>query len=139
VVTFEGAPPRPRLHFSAEAAVAHDPDRSPAAVFPVAVCRTCGQHYFTAMLHDFRVERDAPIGGEAIGETVVWRPVEDETATRLRFTDRLLTDAEDDNAAEAATAGARRVPLWLCRYCGAFHKSAVSRCSNPPCQRSEPP
>lgn len=139
VATFDDDSARPTLHFSAEDAIAENPERTPAAVFPVAVCRTCGQHYLTAELAHFRFEKNKPAGGEAVGEAVVWRPAEEGEATRLRFTDRLLTDVEEEGPEAAALDGQRRVPLWLCRHCGAFHRSAADRCANPACHRETPP
>src|SRR5205823_2079418 len=45
VVTFDGVPPVPVLHFSAgEALRSGGSERLPTGVFPVSVCRTCGQH-----------------------------------------------------------------------------------------------
>jgi hypothetical protein len=136
--TFDGDPPQLTLHFSPEAAVEHDPQRLPSAIFPVAVCRTCGQHYLTAHLHDFRFDKERPAGGEAVEDTILWRPSAEEGAARVRFTNRFLTDLEDDDPETAAAEGRKRAPLWLCRHCGSFHAAASDRCANPPCQRPGP-
>lgn len=138
-VSFSGYPPAAVLHFSRDDALDAEPDLDPSAVFPVSVCRTCGQHYYTAKLQDFRFDGTSTVGGEAIDDSVVWRPSDDEDAGTLRFTDRLITDVEEEDPETAATEDSKRVPLWLCRYCGAFHRSATQRCANPPCQRDEAP
>ena len=137
--TFDGDPPAAQLHFSREDALELHPDRDPAAVFPVSVCRTCGQHYYTAHLAGFGFDGTSVTGGEAVDDGVVWRPSVEEEAGQLRFTDRLITDQNEDDPETAATEASNRRPLWLCRHCGAFHGSSSNRCLNPPCQRTEAP
>jgi ATP-dependent helicase YprA (DUF1998 family)/rubrerythrin len=149
VVTFDGEPPAPVLHFSAgEALRAGSGERLPTGVFPLSVCRTCGQHYMTTYLHGYVVSDGSPVGGEAAGDTAYWDPVADpaaEGAQRVRFTDWFLAegdpDEDDENGARAkATArlDARRAEAWLCRWCGAVHRSETESCLNPACARSGP-
>ena len=56
-VTFDGDPANAVLHFSREDALESHPERDPAGIFPVSVCRTCGQHYYAARLADFYFEK----------------------------------------------------------------------------------
>jgi ATP-dependent helicase YprA (DUF1998 family) len=150
VVTFDGVPAAPVLHFSAgEALAASAGERLPTGVFPLSVCRTCGQHYMTTHLHGYVVSDGAPSGGEASGESAYWAAVADgeaEGAERVRFTDWFLAegdpDEEDDgNGARArATArlDARRTEAWLCRWCGSVHRDESESCHNLTCGRPGP-
>jgi hypothetical protein len=142
-VVMDGAPVTPRLYGSAETALDAAPDRVPGAVFPLWVCRTCGQHYFEAWLNDFGLDNGRPVGGDAIGEAAVWTPVGEEAGARVRFTNRFLAeegDDGDDDTSSAATRrlDARRVAMHVCRWCGAFHASPGVGCNNPACQRVDP-
>lgn len=146
VVTFDGEPAVPVLHFSARDALGAGPgDRLPTGVFPLSVCRTCGQHYMTTHLHGYVVADGVPAGGEAVGETAYWAAVADgeaEGAERVRFSDWFLAEGDpgedDGNGARAkATArlNARRSDAWLCRWCGAMHRDESGSCLNPACSR----
>lgn len=150
VVTFEGDPPAPTLHFSAgDALAAGDVERLPAAVFPVSVCRTCGQHYFTTHLDDYAVEGREPVGGRASGESAYWCPVADpeaDGAQRVRFTDWVLAEGDPDDEESAGNGQAktssrladRRVEAHLCVACGTVHRGAEPVCANPECARPGP-
>ncbi len=139
VVVLDGDPVSPRLYGSPETALDAGPDRVPGAVFPLWVCRTCGQHYFETWLNDFGLDNSGPIGGDAVGEAAVWTPVGEETGTHVRFTNRFLAEEGDDgdDASSPATRrlDARRVAMYVCRWCGAFHTKAGGACNNPACQR----
>ncbi len=152
VATFEGAPPQPRLWFSAgKALAAGEAERQPTAVFPLSVCRTCGQHYFTSHLHGFALDGREPAGGEASGDSAYWLPVPDaeaEGATRVRFTDWVLAEADPDEeegegngrgrGRSSARLDERRSEAWLCTHCGTVHRDEEDACSNPQCAQPGP-
>ncbi len=156
VATFDGDPLEPRLWFSAgEALAASDAERQPTSVFPLSVCRTCGQHYFTAYLHGFELDDGDLAGGQAEGDSAHWLPSPDpeaDGAARVRFTDWFLAEAdpeddEDGSGADGKTAGrskvaarldARRSEAWLCAHCGCVHRDAMNCCSNLECARPGP-
>lgn len=140
---------RPRLYFSAQEAQEAEPDLAPAAIFPVYVCKTCGQHFFATYLQDFNVTGDRkPIasGGQLEGDTVIWlpSPSQDEGGSRVFFTDRFV--AEDADELDDAAAGkvrerlsSRYMDLYVCRRCGTFHLSRTATCARPECGFAEPP
>lgn len=149
VVTFDGDPPAPVLHFSAgDALRAGRGERLPTGVFPLSVCRACGQHYMTTQLHGYYVTDGSPDGGEAADDTAYWNPVADpeaEGAERVRFTDWFLAEGDpdqddDDETRAKATArlDARRAEAWLCRWCGAVHRAESATCLSPACARTGP-
>jgi len=150
VVTFEGEPPEPRLWFSARDALASgESELQPSAVTPVSVCRTCGQHYMTTYLSDYRVDDGAPAGGVAAGDSAYWLSSPDpeaEGTSRVRFTDSFLSEADDDAASgdtppSAATRSHlddRRLEVRLCTRCGCIHRDEPGRCANPHCAESSP-
>lgn len=148
VVTWDGDPPAPVLHFSAIDALGPSGDeRRPTAVFPLSVCRTCGQHYATGHVHDIAWDGGDPIGGELAGDSAVWRPAPDPAAGgvgQVRFTDSFAAegdaDSDDDDARARTTKrlDANRVEAWLCTACGAFHRSPASNCANPDCGKPGP-
>jgi ATP-dependent helicase YprA (DUF1998 family) len=149
-VTFGGEPPRSTLWFSAgEALAAGEAERQPTAVFPLSVCRTCGQHYLTAHLHGFAVEDGEVTGGEAAEDGGYWLASPDpdaEGVTRVRFTDWFLAEAdpEDDEDGDGRRAKAtarldeRRSEAWLCTKCGCVHRGEAERCRNPQCAQAGP-
>ena len=140
-VVFDGDPVEPHLYFSADAAQDYHPSLPPAAIYPVAVCRQCGQHYFETWLHDFTFDdHGRPEGGNAEADANVWQPGTDgeEAVTRVRFADRFLVeiDAEDDDGTSSGQLDKRRIEMFLCRYCGSLHAREAVSCSNPPCMRA---
>ena len=150
VVTFDGMPAAPVLHFSAGDALGASPgERLPTGVFPLSVCRTCGQHYMTTHLHGYAVSDGVPEGGEAVGDSAYWAAVADgdeEGAAQVRFTDWFLAegdpeDEEDENGARAKAAARldpKRAEAWLCRWCGAVHRDEAESCRNLTCGRPGP-
>lgn len=140
---FDGDPAEPRLYFSAEAAQQDHPALPLAAIYPVAVCRQCGQHYFETWLHDFGFDdRGRPEGGNAEHDANVWQPGTDgeDAVSKVRFTDRFLVeiDADDDDGTTAGRLDQRRVEMFLCQHCGSIHAQDGARCSNPLCRRTGP-
>lgn len=152
VVTFDGDPPEPRLWFSAgEALAAGEAERQPTAVFPLSVCRTCGQHYLTTHLHGYAVEDGEASGGEASGDSAYWLASPDpeaEGVTRVRFTDWFLAEADPDEDEDEGGSGKRskasarlderRTEAWLCTKCGCVHRDEQDACQNPQCAHAGP-
>ena len=146
VVTWDGDPPAPVLHFSAAEALGPTGDeRQPTAVFPLSVCRTCGQHYATAHVHDIGWEGGEPTGGEAAGDSALWRPAADPAADgvgRVRFTDSFVVEADADEGGSRKRGSRRlddnRVEAWLCTGCGAIHRGPQESCANEDCGRRGP-
>jgi len=156
VATFDGDPPEPTLWFSAgEALATGDVERQPTAVFPLSVCRTCGQHYFTTHLHGFSLDGGDVAGGEASGDSAYWLAAPDPDAdgvARVRFTDWFLAEGDPDDEDEAAAANGtargrakasarldeRRSEGWLCTKCGCMHRDTTDACANPQCTQPGP-
>lgn len=135
-VIFAGDELRPQLYFSRENAHKADPDRLASAIFPLSVCKTCGQHYMTAWLKDFDLtEKGRPNGGDAVEDTVVWPPVAEEAGIKVRFTDRFLSEIDEDDPDATAKLDPKRAEAWLCAWCGALHMDKADACSNPICRR----
>lgn len=113
-----------KVHFDAEAG--HDDEG--ARVFPLVLCRSCGQHYFP--LH---VEES--VNEDGVGVQLTWtatqgeRRDEDAGASRVYVTNRLVgLDESDTDAEQPADA-------WLCRICGALHDAKSDHCRNGKCER----
>jgi len=127
VVTFPCDRRGPRLWLSAE-------DAAPAgeeACFrlPILTCTTCGQHYFEHYVRDFSFTDRRPFGGEAIGNHVIWRALEEQLGgSRVVLLDRLVLDDDDDGAAGPPNAPRNSTQLFFCRYCGTLHDCAGPRC-----------
>ena len=147
VVTFDDDPPAPVLHFSAADALRHSgEDRLPTGVFPLSVCRTCGQHYMTTALRGYSVVDGHAVGGTADAESAYWPPSGDsdeEGASRVRFTDWFLAEGDPEETGDAdsktsAKLDGGRDEAWLCRWCGAVHRSDGEACANPICARPGP-
>ncbi|MGD0088494.1 MAG: DEAD/DEAH box helicase [Planctomycetota bacterium] len=140
VLTFGREPretPSRALRWSVEAALEEFGERSPHAVFPVAVCKTCGQHYLLGFYRGLEMDRGDPTGGQGEDDgNVYWEPVGEEEGTRVNLTDRFITEGDED---EGQTAGDRldrkRFPIYVCRTCGTLHKNAGDKCSHPRCKR----
>lgn len=155
VATFDGDPLEPQLWFSAgEALAAGEAERQPTAVFPLSVCRTCGQHYLTTHLHDFVLDDGHVAGGEASGDSAYWLASPDpdaEGVERVRFTDWFLAegdpDEDDDSSGNgngkarskaSARLDERRSGAWLCAQSGCMHRDEAEACLNPQCAQPGP-
>lgn len=140
---------RPRLYFSGQEAQQAEPDLAPAAIYPVSVCKTCGQHFFSTYLQGFAVADGripVPAGGQLEGGTAIWipSPNQEEGGNRVLFTDRFI--AEDAEELEEGAAdkvrnrlSARHLDLYVCRRCGTFHLNQTASCMRPECGLDEPP
>ena len=125
VVTFPGNREGPKLWLAAEDQIeAGDVDEKHAH-FPVATCTTCGQHYFISLLKDFEFSGKAPGGGEAVGDTSFWEPLEQaQGGRRVVLLNHLVGGSDDEDLEDHA----RTTALYFCRQCGAAHPGEVGRC-----------
>ena len=114
-----------RLWLAAEDEIEAAGGESKSAHFPVTTCTTCGQHYFVTFLKDFEFSGKVPGGGEADGSSSYWEPLEEaQGGCRVVLTDSIVGGSDD----EAIEDDRRTAALYLCRYCGAAHPEAITRC-----------
>lgn len=123
VVSFSDVSGTPKLWLSAEDE-ARDRGKDGAATLPILACGTCGQHYFSEWLNDFRYTKKQPEGGSALADGArVWKPQDQANGgVRVVLFDRLI-GADDDDHDPARTA-----PAWLCRFCGSVHPDRRATC-----------
>ncbi len=126
VATFPPDADGPRLWLSAEDVAGHAGDGY--FRLPIMTCTTCGQHYFSYSVRDFRFTDRVPGGGEACGNSVVWRTLDEALGgSRVVLLDKLVLD-DDHNAAGTAPPPRNTAPVWFCRHCGALHAADQGRC-----------
>ncbi len=140
VAVFPPGEEQPSLYLAERYALEEHPESQPEAIFPVLVCKTCGQHYFEAYLVGWAIGEGEPQGGIAEQDNVVWEAVPRETGGRAVFTDRFLPEEAELEELGQAGSGTRRVDrhrreMWVCRFCGALHGLAGEDCRAPKCQR----
>ena len=123
VVTFEPGDPAPRL-----AMLTADGSGAPAERAKLALlsCTTCGQHYFEHYVADLKVAETGLEGGDAAGESRVWKPLDRALGgARVVLLDTLIgADEEDDEDPDHTW------PVHLCAFCGALHPEAGERCAS---------
>ncbi len=124
VVTFptEQESNNPQLWLSAEDAT-NDPKSSDLFRLPIITCTTCGQHYFTHEVADFKFfEKDQlPTGGQLVKNRVIWPPLSTERGgNRVILLDRLITNDEDYPHSTSQ--------IYFCRYCGTLHSISSHNC-----------
>ncbi|MCL4298959.1 MAG: DEAD/DEAH box helicase [Anaerolineae bacterium] len=127
VVTFPPDQNLPQLYLSAETVpTAFQSDR--LYLLPVATCTTCGQHYFIHHLADFTLTGQTPEGGQQVGHSRLWKPLDPANGgRRVLLLDHLTTgDPEEDDPETPAT----NTPLYFCRACGTVHLEPETRCAN---------
>jgi phage repressor protein C with HTH and peptisase S24 domain len=121
VVTFPENAIDPVLHLSSEEAQRHDADE-PLFPLPLKVCTTCGQHYFTQTVKDFRFDGKRPSGGDMEGDGVVWKPLDaKQDGVAVTLYDRLVSEEDSDDEPAGAA-------LYFCRHCGALHPEMTAIC-----------
>lgn len=114
----------PQVHFDQAAGLI----QTPRFLFPLHLCRSCGQHYFPLVATE-------PLAGEIEGRVLGYRLAHAPTrfgdaagAPTLYLTDRLWSSEEDEDPETAK-------PFYVCHSCGTLHPEAAPRCLNPKCQR----
>jgi hypothetical protein len=108
---------RPRVTFDGSAG--HD--ASGARLFPLVLCRSCGQHYL-------KLVAEEPVAMNGVGVRTTRSPddrheMEDGEGT-VYLTNRLVGHDEDQDQERVG---------WLCRVCGALHDAPSDRCGNASC------
>jgi len=120
--------------------------RRDSAFFSVLTCPTCGQHFLENYYVGLEYQKRAGGGlkGLAAGNAVeadsgrsnaVWAGGVEATGTRLLATNRLLEEAEGE---EASAKRRKWIRGWFCRQCGALHREASERCWADGCGQAEP-
>ncbi len=111
----------PKVHFDAEAA--HDNEG--ALVFPLVLCRSCGQHYFSVLAQE-------PVNENGVGVTHTRIPDRDSDAGEgenwMYLTNELLGQSEDD-------VGVPPTMAHICRFCGTLHDAPTALCQNGKCAK----
>lgn len=120
------------LRWNVEDALNEFGERTPHSVFPLSVCKTCGQHYLTARYKDVKLDRNSLTGGQAEDSNTYWEPSGEATDPRVTLTDRFITEGEDDSSERLEN---KRIAVWLCRACGSLHQNPGERCAHPRCKR----
>jgi hypothetical protein len=130
--------PKPELFFSAEKALKKYQDLQPTAVYPVMVCTNCGQHYYEAYITKLDDNQECLNTGNAEGENVFWQPSNENEGTRIVFTDRFASELEidEEDSSHTKRLDRRREDVYVCRFCGTFHKNPGNKCCNPGCTRT---
>jgi ATP-dependent helicase YprA (DUF1998 family) len=122
-----------KFYMSPEQAIKEFPDRLPPAFYPVSTCRVCGQHVLKTSLDGFSIEDGFPSGGDAEGENVFWHPNGDDC--EITFTNRFIVEDEELDEAVEDKIKSRKIEMFVCPYCGTFHKHASKQCENKKCKR----
>lgn len=130
---------RPKLHYFIQGlqglAVAFGPDAAPVVafnsesghtpsgelLFPVHLCRSCGQHYYALSVQESEHAFDE---GAGYREALVGPAPEG--FREIHLVDRLHT--EDEHLKPLT-------PVSVCRFCGTVHSGAPERCGNLRCGR----
>jgi ATP-dependent helicase YprA (DUF1998 family)/SOS-response transcriptional repressor LexA len=124
IVTFPPDKSEPDLRLSAEETGATLPGGE-LVCLRVMTCTTCGQHYYFHFVNDLHVTGNGLEGGECVGATRFWRPLEESLGgARVVLVDRLVSLDEDDDQS------ARAWEIFLCRWCGALHEIVQGRCDS---------
>jgi ATP-dependent helicase YprA (DUF1998 family)/rubrerythrin len=124
-VSFPDQSTDPVLHFSAGAAVSDD------GYFRLhlSTCTTCGQHYFSSHLRDFKHVSAVPEGGQLADTLRYWEPLDHALGgDRCILIDELVS-GEDLPAANFSE-------VHLCRKCGTIHQKTSQNCAH--CGVSDP-
>ncbi len=113
----------PTVHFGGQS---RESDEALSLRLPLMLCRACGQHYARAIAGDTWAAEDDN-GVMPVRAVDPWgQPGEEEAICYL--TDRLHTQ-EDDTDAQT---------WFLCRWCGALHRSDSGGCQHEKCERVGP-
>lgn len=95
-----------------------DPQHLNTRILDIYYCRDCGQHYFSKMLDDVRVDRGRLVGGIAAEAAHEQHWVEADGGVRVLVTDNLV--GPDDQQMAYADAHS----LHLCCFCGVLQRGS---------------
>ncbi|MCL4079469.1 DEAD/DEAH box helicase [Coriobacteriia bacterium Es71-Z0120] len=113
---------KPLLHLSAEE---ESTEEDAFVHLPILTCTVCGQHYYAAACKDFEFTGKRPSGGEAVGDSSYWEPLDEaQGGKRVVLVDRII-GADDDESLDDV---GRLSNVWMCRHCGALHPKNADRC-----------
>ncbi len=141
VVTLTGTDSSARLWLAGEDA--EDALGEDSCRFPILSCTTCGQHYYEGFLEDFAVLAGAPLGGDQVGDHLVWKHLaQDLGGDRVLLVDRLVASQDEDehagddavcateqgDASQHALTHHRLATLWICKGCGAAQEQHTDAC-----------
>lgn len=127
VVNFPIGAERPKLWLSAEDANQTEDDD--LYQLPVLTCTTCGQHYLVHHVKNFEFfnQSKLPGGGDAVGDRVVWPPLDPSlSGHRVILIDRVIT--EDEDLSDEDILPRRTTRVFMCRYCGTLHSEQRGMC-----------
>lgn len=102
-------------------------------LFPLELCRACGQHYFKVIAETEASVRQAVTGVAGVRACRIpkgQRDAPSESESFAYFTDRLATR---DESPEKALPKQQ----LLCTICGTLHQDRVHACANDKCKRSD--
>jgi hypothetical protein len=117
----------PRVHFDADTAA----DYTDRFLYPLHLCRVCGQHYLAAIAGDTLA---ADVDGQGMGYRLVrppkrFEPLKEEQGS-FYLADVLRTMDQEEGPEQAET-------FYVCHTCGTMHPEPGERCLNPKCRRQE--
>ena len=110
----------PTIHFDSDATRGE----SDPMLFPMVLCRSCGQHYVQLIASESVADGD--VGVEKTRTAGRYEEAADHE-TLVYLTNHLVGRDEDDDQ-EVHDA-------FLCRYCGTLHDKRIATCRNPKCAR----
>lgn len=99
--------------------------------FPLAVCRSCGQHYFRIFANTDEMLLDK--NGKTITTRKVRSPTDWHDNPHLGEKEIYLTDSlvsEEESQTES------HQERYMCSFCGTLHSEKISNCQNDLCGRS---
>ena len=145
VVTFENQIDRvsPRFFLSIAEGKQRFPGRHDDAFFPVLTCK-CGQHFFEKWYQNLEVakgqnnrpkdfENGNSVSNPDGSENAWWATSPIESGTRIVMTNRLLEEADGSTSVQALNWP----KAWICRQCGAIHRSESDQCHADGCGHTE--
>ncbi|MBW2703779.1 MAG: DEAD/DEAH box helicase [Deltaproteobacteria bacterium] len=117
---------KPEVKFDLEAGPAKDGAR----IFPLWLCRSCGQHYYKMMASQ-------PVSQDGVGVTLTQNPdrhAQFDPEDRVVYVTEKLIGGTEEGEVET-----RCVQAYLCRHCGALHDKKTDACRNGKCGKKEAP
>lgn len=126
-----------KMYFSRSTAAEKNPSTLPSAIYPVVSCKNCGQHFFETWIGQL-TDDDGLSGGFAEGGNVYWPCQADGEGEKITFTNRFVSEIDDEEGDIADRLDRNRERAYLCQFCGTIHRRVSETCLNPPCKRNHP-